>query len=131
PQWTFGLALSYRPIQAVLMPRRTDQTRRVHATASGLLSAVKVIALRIDTSEQGADRRELVAANAAIDNRLCSRLGVEGPIPVRFDDRDRQWPIVWADVELHLSGRNLIDRVLFIVESDKAIMKFLISVAVT
>jgi hypothetical protein len=63
-----------------------------------LLGAIEIIALSVDAGEQRADSRQLVAADAPVDDGLRPRLCVEGPAPIAFDERDRQRPVVRADI---------------------------------
>ena len=87
--------------------------------------------LGIDTGEQRTDRRQLVAPDTAVDDCLRASLGIEGPAPLVLAEWDRHRPIVRADVQLRAPGALLIDRVLLIVESNKALMQFPVGVLVT
>ena len=84
--------------------------------------------LRIDAGKQRTDRRELVAADATVDDRLCTRLGVESPASVVLNQRDRHRPVIWADIQLGVSRARLVDRVLLIVESNEALVEFAIDI---
>ena len=48
----------------------------------------------VDAGKQRSDRRQLVTSDATVDNRLRTCVGVESPVPVVLDQRDRHRPIV-------------------------------------
>ena len=96
-----------------------------------LLDAIEIVVLRVDAGKQRPDRRQLVAADPTIDDRLRTCLGVESPAPVVLDQRDRHRPVVRADIQFGALGALLVDRVLLIIESNEALMEFPVGIPVT
>src|SRR5688572_1949567 len=58
-----------------------------------------VFALRIDKCEARLDRRELVRADATIDDFLDTGSTIEAVTTVTLDDRERERPFIRADFE--------------------------------
>src|ERR1700726_4540763 len=114
-----------------MAPRGAGQTRGIDPVSVCLPGAIEMLVLSIDAGEQRADRRQLVAADATVDDRLCTRLRVEAPAPVAFDEGDGKRPVLRADVQLRAPGVCLIDHVLLVVESNEALTEFLVGIPVT
>src|SRR5262249_46915799 len=88
-EWALVLAGLRRPVEAVLLAGATDDALRIDAVAAK--SLLGVFLLGVDVGEDGLDRPELVAANAAIENLVATGGGVELPAAVRAHQRDREW----------------------------------------
>ena len=119
PEWAFTLALAYGPIKAVMAPLRADQTCGIKSGSVSLLGAIEIIALSIDAGEQRADRRQLITTDPPVDDGLRPGVRIEGPAPAAFDERDRERPIIRADIELRTARAFRGYRVLLVVESDE------------
>ena len=130
PEWAFTLALAYGPIKAVMAPLRADQTCGIKSGSVSLLGAIEIIALSIDAGEQRADRRQLVTTDPPVDDGLRPGVRIEGPAPAAFDERDRERPIIRADIELRTARAFRGYRVLLVVESDETSLEFPVGVSV-
>ncbi len=61
----------------------------------------RIVALGFDIEPRGLDGLELVLADAAIDDLLDARNGVEGPLSVllALDEREREWPDLGTELD--------------------------------
>src|SRR5262249_21973939 len=77
-----------RQIEAVLLSRLADDASRVDAGSRYPL--VRIVLLRVHIGESGLDGRELIASDAAIEDFLAARRGVELPPAVLAHERNRE-----------------------------------------
>ena len=126
-----GLAFGNRPIKPVMLSSRANETGSIHAAATCLLGTLKIIALRIDGRQQCADRREFIAANATVYDRLRTSFGIERPTSVALDERDWHRPIIWTNVYFCVARAGSLDRVLLIIQRNESPLQFLIGIFVT
>src|SRR5207344_323867 len=68
--------------------------------------------------------------DAAVNDCLRTCLGVECPAPIALDERDGEWPVVWADRQFGTAGVLPIDRMLCVVERNESALEFLVSILV-
>src|SRR5512134_274364 len=92
---------SGRPVEAVLSALAAPEPlgEREHAVA--VVVGAGVLALRIDIRLAELDRRQFVAADAAIGDLLDPGLDVEGPACFALDQRDRHRPAAPAHDDGH------------------------------
>src|SRR5208283_4956756 len=85
-QWTQLLARFRRPEKAVVGAGRAVQELRVgeHSVPQAILAGI--FALRLHIRVADIDRAHFVPANAAGENLLLARCGIEEPLPVLFDE---------------------------------------------
>src|SRR5262249_1838017 len=84
-----------RPIEPILLTRLADEASRVDAGARYAL--VGVVLLRVHIGEGGLDCRELVAADAPVEDFLATRCGVEPPSRILAHERNRERKVILPD----------------------------------
>ena len=95
--WRF--AFRSLPEQSVLAALRADEAARIVQQRSTFGIPPVVLALRIHVRERRLNRRELVLADAPIQDLLDAVRGVEAPTAAFIDERERKRPVVGADDE--------------------------------
>ena len=98
-QRTRQLIARSRPIQTVLASWGARDLLSEVQQRIPLGIANVVFALRIDEREARLDRRELVRADATVDDFLYTGGAVESVTTVTLDDRERERPFIRADYE--------------------------------
>ena len=58
-----------------------------------------VLALCVDVRKTGLYRRQLIVAHAPIDDLFSTGRGVEVPLAIHLHEREREWPVVRADLK--------------------------------
>src|SRR5262249_54988553 len=103
-QWAdraFWLAFLGGPIQTVLLACRAEDGPCVLCQARAFALSVSVLLLGIGELFKNIDREQFVPAHALEDHLFFPRRGVEGPPVAALYDRNRQRPVLGADVQYH------------------------------
>src|SRR5262249_37730018 len=87
------VAVGLLPVKAVLLARRAAEALRVVSEPRVVLN------LGVDELAARRDRRELVPANAPVEQLLLARGGIEEPTVAVTRERDRERPVVLAEMD--------------------------------
>ena len=87
------------PVEPIALTGRAGELLRVLADAVGVAILRVVIPLRVHVGQTRLDRVQLVPADAPREDLLASLLRIESPALPVFHERDRERPVVVANLE--------------------------------
>src|SRR6516162_4425004 len=97
----FGLAFLGGPIQTILLTWRAEDRLRVLRYPRGIALSISVLQLGVGELFKNINREQFVLAHALIEHLLFARGRVKGPPVTALHDRNRQRPVLGADVQYH------------------------------
>jgi hypothetical protein len=121
-QGAVRLTFAGYPIQAVVLSRRAEKVLCVFRAAV-LAGEGKKGLLRVDIGQRGADRRDLIAADATINQFLRTSPRIELPPPIRLRQWYRQRPIILSNLQ-DLAVRRGADELVTLVIRRKKFLLF-------
>ena len=94
--WLFiGFGL---PVQAIMLSLGANELLRILQQRIFLRIALVVFALRVNVGKAYLDYVQLIASDAPVENFLFALFRVEASARAAFNEGDRQWPFVFADL---------------------------------
>ncbi len=99
-KWADNFSWVRMPVKPIMTARRAAKMLCILHNAISRAIDAGVLTLGIDISVANADGVQFVASDPAIKNLFLAGLGVKKPLAIAFNQRDREWPRVVADVEV-------------------------------
>src|SRR5215475_5928774 len=95
-----------RPVKPILFSRRTHELLSVFQNLVSIAVEAGVIALCVHVCAEDAKRRELVLADAASEDFILARLGIEEPAAILPHQRNREWVEIVTNFQNHFPVRD-------------------------